>query len=108
MASAKQSMHHEWHTTGKISDATFKRAAQQLHMSVDDAVDALSAVSAHLNLQLVTMLVAHGVNVQAFVKWMERHHGNELLKAVLVHAQERDMLRAWSGHIAAFKARGQR
>ena len=35
-------------------------------MSVDDAVDALSAVSAHLNLQLVTMLVAHGVNVQAF------------------------------------------
>ena len=54
------------------------------------------------------MLVARGVNVQAFVKWMERHHGNELLKAVLVHAQERDMLRAWSGHIAAFKARGQR
>ena len=30
MASAKQSMHHEWHTTGQISDATFKRAAQQL------------------------------------------------------------------------------
>ena len=35
---------------------------------------------------------------------MSGHHSNELLKAVLVHAQERDMLRAWSGHIAAFKA----
>jgi hypothetical protein len=61
----------------------------------------------HLDLQLRTMLTAHGVDVQAFVKWMEKEHPKEILKATLVHTLERDMVRAWASHIAAFKARGQ-
>jgi hypothetical protein len=58
----------------------------------------------HLDLQLRTMLAAHGVNVKAFVKWMETHHRNEILKAALAHTLERDAVRAWADHIAAFKA----
>jgi hypothetical protein len=73
--------------------------------AVAKAMD-LTPDGSHLDLQLRTMLTAHGVDVKAFVRWMEAHHSNEILKAALAHTIERDMVRAWGSHIAAFKARG--
>jgi hypothetical protein len=100
---------HHAHTTGQTSAALLKRYAEQLNMSVDDTLEALGAVSAHLHLQLLKMLAAHGVDAQAFLKWMERDgHRDELIKADQIHALERDVVRAYSSHIAAFKASGGR
>jgi hypothetical protein len=99
---------HNWHSTGQPSAALIKRQAEQLNMSVDDTVEAIHAVSAHLKLQIVKMCSAHGVDAEDFIKWVHTHRRNEVLQAVLVHSLERDMVRAWAGHIAAFKASGGR
>jgi hypothetical protein len=81
-----------------------KRARHAALEAAAKAMDHAPFDWGHLDSQLTTMLTTHGVNVPAFVKWMEQHHSNELLKAALVHTLERDTVRAWSGHIAAFKA----
>jgi hypothetical protein len=57
---------------------------------------------------VATLCKVAGVDAQAFNTYMKTHHSTEMFKALQVHSQERDMQRAWSGHIAAFKARGQR
>lgn len=99
---------HELHTTGTVSTATLNRFADQMHMSVDETVAAINAVSMNTSLQLHTLCKVAGVDAQAFSNWMKRDHSTEMFKALQVHSQERDMQRAWNGHIAAFKARGQR
>jgi hypothetical protein len=99
---------HELHTTGTVSTSTLNRFADQLHMSVDETVAALNAVHMNTSLQVATLCKVAGVDAQAFNTYMKTHHSTEMFKALQVHSQERDMQRAWSGHIAAFKARGQR
>jgi hypothetical protein len=94
------------HITRQTSDELVRRYADQLHMSVDDTLKLLGTVSAHLHAQLLKMLAAHGVDTQAFLKWMDGNR-DELIKADQVHALERDVVRAYASHIAAFK-RGQR
>jgi hypothetical protein len=99
---------HELHTTGTVSTATLNRFADQMHMSVDETVAAVNAVHMNTSLQVATLCKVAGVDAQAFNTYMKTHHSNEMFKAIQVHSQERDMQRAWSGHIAAFKARGGR
>jgi hypothetical protein len=99
---------HELHTTGTVSTSTINRFADQMHMSVADTIDAVNALHTNTSLQLSAMCGAHGVDAQAFSNWMKRDHSNEMFKAIQVHSQDRDMVRAWGGHISAFKARGQK
>jgi hypothetical protein len=100
------SLLHQLHTTGTVSEATLQRVAEQLHMSVGEAVDAINAVTVNTSLQLQALCNAKGVDAQAFSAWMKSAHPTEMFKAMQVHTQERDLMRAWNGHVAAFKARG--
>jgi hypothetical protein len=96
----------ELHRDGAPSAGTLQRVAEQLHMSVSDTVDALNAVTTNTSLQLQALCNARGVDAQAFSSWMKETRGTEMFKAVQVHAQDRDVLGAWSKHVEAFKARG--
>jgi hypothetical protein len=97
---------HELHTTGTVSTSTINRFADQMHMSVNDTIDAVNALHTNTSLQLAAMCKANGVDAQAFSSYMKTYHSADMFKAIQVHSQERDMVRAWSGHIASFKARG--
>jgi hypothetical protein len=99
---------HELHTTGTVSTATLNKVADQLHLSVSDTVDALNAVHTHSNLQLAAMCGANGVDAQAFATWFKGNDPNAFFKSVQIATQDRDIVKAWSGPIAAWKARGQR
>jgi hypothetical protein len=97
---------HELHTTGTVSTGTINRFADQLHMSVADTIDAVNALHTNTSLQLAAMCKANGVDAQAFSSYMKTYQSGDMFKAIQVHSQERDMVRAWGGHIASFKARG--
>jgi hypothetical protein len=100
---------HELHTTGTISAVTLNRVADQMHLSVDETVAALNAVHMNTSVQLQTMCKASGVtDPQAFSAWFKASDPTAFFKSVQVHAQDRDMKRAWEGPIAMWKARGQR
>jgi hypothetical protein len=99
---------HELHTTGTVSIGTLNKVADQLHMSVNDTVDALNAVHTHSNLQLAAMCGANGVDAQAFATWFKANDPHAFFKSVQIATQDRDIVKAWSGPIAAWKARGQR
>jgi hypothetical protein len=96
----------ELHSTGAVSTGTLNRVADQLRLSVSDTVDAINAISTHSSLQLAAMCGAAGVDAAAFSDWMKKDHSTEMFKAVQVATQDRDIVRAWGSHIAAFKARG--
>jgi hypothetical protein len=100
---------HELHTTGNVSAGTLNRVADQLHMSVEETVAALNAISTNTTGQLQALCNARGVaDANAFSSWLKASDPNAFFKAVQVHTQDRDMVRAWDGHIAAWKARGQK
>jgi hypothetical protein len=100
---------HELHTTGNISAATLNRVADQLHLSVNDTVEAINTIATHSALQLNAMCNAHGVqDAQAFSNWYKANDPNAFFKSVQVATQDRNIVKAWSGPIAAWKARGQR
>jgi hypothetical protein len=89
-----------------VSTSTINKFADQMHMSVADTIDAVNALHTNTSLQLAAMCKANGVDAQAFSTHMKTYHSTDMFKAIQVHSQERDMVRAWSGHIASFKARG--
>jgi hypothetical protein len=97
---------HELHTTGTVSTGTINRFADQMHMSVADTIDAVNALHMNTSMQLASLCKVAGVDAQAFSTYMKTYQSADMFKAIQVHSQERDMQRAWNGHIAAFKARG--
>jgi hypothetical protein len=100
---------HELHTTGNVSERTLNRVADQLHLSVADTVDALNQVSMNVSLQMKALCNARGVqDAEAFSKWFKASDSNGFFKAVQIHTQERDMVRAREGPLARWIARGQR
>jgi hypothetical protein len=54
------------------------------------------------------MCKANGVDPQSFSTHMKTYHSTDMFKAIQVHSQERNMQKAWDGHIKAFKERGGR
>ena len=98
----------ELHRDGAVSNGTLQSASEQLHMSVDETVAALNAVTVNANGQLQALCNARGVDPVAFSDYMKTHRATEMFKAVQVHTQERDFVRAWGHHVDAFKARGGR
>ena len=96
---------HELHTTGTVSTGTINRFADAMHLSVADTIDAVNALHTNTSMQLAAMCKANGVDAQAFSNYMKTYQSADMFKAIQVHSQERDMQRAWNGHIAAFKAR---
>jgi hypothetical protein len=96
------------HSTGTVSGPTMQRVAEQMHLSVDEAAEALNAVHLNHSLQVATLCGAKGVDAQAFAGWAKNNRSTEMFRAVQIQANERDFVRAWSGLVDEFKARGQR
>jgi hypothetical protein len=99
---------NQLYTKGQVSEATLNRVADQLHMSVDDTVAALNAVTVNANGQLTALCNTKGVNAQDFSSWMKATRPSDMFKAVQIHLQERDFVRAYGRHLDAYKARGKR
>jgi hypothetical protein len=91
---------------GQPSQQTLERFAEQLHMSVDDAVQAVNAITVNTSGQLQALCNAKGVDAQAFSDYMRTHRATEMFRCVQIHTQERDLVRAWGMEVDAFKARG--
>jgi hypothetical protein len=96
------------HSTGTVTAPTLQRVAEQMHVSVDDAVVSINAVHTNHSLQVATLCGAKGVDAQAFGTWAKNNRSTEMFRAIQVQANERDFVRAWSGLVDEFKARGQR
>jgi hypothetical protein len=96
------------HSTGTVSGPTMQRVAEQMNLSVDEAAEALNAVHTNHSFQVATLCGAKGVDAQAFAGWAKTNRSTEMFRAVQVQANERDFVRAWSGLVDEFKARGQR
>jgi hypothetical protein len=82
--------------------------AEQMFLPVDQAVDALNAIHTNHSMQVATLCGAKGVDAQAFAGWAKNNRSTEMFRAVQVQANERDFVRAWSGLVEEFKARGQK
>ena len=91
---------------GVPSEATLKNIAQQLHMSVDDTVEALNAVHTNMSFQLAAVCGANGVDAQAFSAWAKADRSSEMFKALQVHSNDRNVEAAWTKLVTEFKARG--
>jgi hypothetical protein len=85
-----------------------QRVAEQMHLSIDEAAEALNAVHLNHSFQVKTLCGSKGVDAQAFASWAKTNRATEMFRAVTVQANERDFVRAWSGLVDEFKARGQR
>ena len=96
------------HSTGTVSGPTMQRVAEQMFMSVDEAAEALNAVHTNHSMQVATLCGAKGVDAQGFASWAKTNRATEMFRAVTIQANERDFVRAWSGLVDEFKARGQR
>jgi hypothetical protein len=96
------------HSTGTVSGPTLQRVAEQMHLSVDEAVESINAVHTNHSMQVATLCGAKGVDAQAFGSWAKTNRSTEMFRAIQVQANERDFVRAWSGLVDEFKARGQR
>jgi hypothetical protein len=96
---------HELHTTGTVSTGTINRFADAMHLSVADTIDAVNALHMNTSMQLASLCKVAGVDAQAFSTYMKTYQSGDMFKAIQIHSQERDMQRAWNGHIANFKAR---
>jgi hypothetical protein len=96
------------HSTGTVNGPTMQRVAEQMHLSVDEAAEALNAVHLNHSMQVKSLCVAKGVDAQAFAGWAKNNRATEMFRAVTVQANERDFVRAWSGLVDEFKARGRR
>jgi hypothetical protein len=96
------------HSTGTVSGPTMQRVAEQMHLSVDEAAEALNAVHTNHSMQVATLCGARGVDAQAFAGWAKTNRATEMFRAVQIQANERDFVRAWSGLVDEFKARGQK
>jgi hypothetical protein len=92
---------------GEASTATLQRISERLHLSVGETVDALNAITTNTSLQLQALCNAHGVDAQAFSAWAkEPARSAKMFRAIQHHTNERDVEGAWTGMVAAFKARG--
>jgi hypothetical protein len=96
------------HSTGTVNGPTLQRVAEQMHLPVDQAVEALNAVHTNHSMQVATLCGAKGVDAQGFATWAKNSRASEMFRAVQIQANERDFVRAWSGLVDEFKARGQR
>jgi hypothetical protein len=96
------------HSTGTVNGPTMQRVAEQMHLSVDEAAEALNAVHTNHSMQVATLCGAKGVDAQAFAGWAKNNRSTEMFRAVQIQANERDFVRAWSGLVDEFKARRQR
>jgi hypothetical protein len=96
------------HSTGTVSGPTLQRVAEQLHLSVDAAVESINAVHTNHSMQVATLCGAKGVDAQAFGAWAKNNRSTEMFRAIQVQANERDFVRGWSGLVDEFKARGQK
>jgi hypothetical protein len=96
------------HSTGTVSGPTMQRVAEQMNLSVDEAAEALNAVHTNHSFQVATLCGAKGVDAQGFATWAKTNRATEMFRAVQIQANERDFVRAWSGLVDEFKARGQR
>jgi hypothetical protein len=96
------------HSTGTVNGPTMQRVAEQMHLSVDEAAEALNAVHTNHSMQVATLCAAKGVDAQAFAGWAKNNRSTEMFRAVQIQANERDFVRAWSGLVDEFKARRQR
>jgi hypothetical protein len=96
------------HSTGTVSGPTMQRVAEQMHLSVDEAAEALNAVHTNHSMQVATLCGAKGVDARGFATWAKANRSTEMFRAVQVQANERDFVRAWSGLVDEFKARGQK
>jgi hypothetical protein len=92
---------------GQPSQQTLQRFSEQMHMSIDDTVQAINAVNANTSMQLNAYCNAKGVDAQSFTTYMKTYRQTEMFRCVQIHA-ERDLERAWGMEVAAFKARGQK
>jgi hypothetical protein len=96
------------HSTGAVNGPTLQRVAEQMHLPVDQAVEALNAVLTNHSMQVATLCGAKGVDAQGFATWAKNSRATEMFRAVQIQANERDFVRAWSGLVDEFKARGQK
>jgi hypothetical protein len=96
------------HSTGTVSGPTMQRVAEQMNLSVDEAAEALNAVHTNHSFQVATLCGAKGVDAQGFATWAKTNRATEMFRAVQIQANERDFVRAWSGLVDEFKARGQK
>jgi hypothetical protein len=96
------------HSTGTVNGPTLQRVAEQMLLPVDQAVEALNAIHTNHSMQVATLCGAKGVDAQAFAGWAKTNRATEMFRAVTIQANERDFVRAWSGLVDEFKARGQR
>jgi hypothetical protein len=96
------------HSTGTVNGPTLQRVAEQMHLPVDQAVEALNAIHTNHSFQVATLCGSKGVDAQAFGKWAKNNRATEMFRAVTIQANERDFVRAWSGLVDEFKARGQK
>ena len=97
---------HQLQTTGTVSEALLNRVADQLHLPIGDAVDALNAVNVNASMQVAALCRAKGVNPDAFNTWMKTTRATEMGRAVQTHMINRDLMGAWSGHVEAYKVKG--
>jgi hypothetical protein len=96
------------HSTGTVNGPTMQRVAEQMHLSVDEAAEALNAVHLNHSMQVKSLCGVKGVDAQAFAGWAKNNRSTEMFRAVQIQTNERDFVRAWSGLVDEFKARGQR
>jgi hypothetical protein len=94
------------HSTGTVNGPTLQRVAEQMFLPVDQAVEALNAIHTNHSMQVATLCGAKGVDAQGFAAWAKTNRATEMFRAVTIQANERDFVRAWSGLVDEFKARG--
>jgi hypothetical protein len=68
------------HSTGTVSGPTMQRVAEQMHLSVDDAAEALNAVHTNHSFQVATLCGAKGVDAQGFASWAKTNRATETPK----------------------------
>jgi hypothetical protein len=90
---------------GNVRPQLMHRVAEQMGMTPEDAGQAFKAVELGTRMQLTALARSNGVDVDAFANWARASvRSDRLLQAQQRHVLSRDLVGAWGGLIAEYKA----
>jgi hypothetical protein len=90
---------------GNVRPQLMHRVAEQMGMTPEAAGEAFKAVELGTRMQLTALARSKGVDVDAFANWARASvRSDRLLQAQQRHVLSRDLIGAWGGLIAEYKA----